>query len=191
MTLHGSQTGWGPDKSLTPEGLEEMLEPPVVPADQDLSVHSLFEVAVDLPAPSETDAFVDGGMEWLTEPECYQLLGATGFGRVGVSVAGVPLILPVSFAMVGDDVVFRTGEGTKLDAARAEKIMTFEVDGFDARRRAGWSVLIVGNGEEIDRSELDGRNAERLHPAAPGERHHVVRIRTDMITGRRFASRRS
>jgi hypothetical protein len=87
--------------------------------------------------------------------------------------------------------VFVTGEGTKLYAARAAKIMTFEVDGFDPERQSGWSVLVVGNPEELDRSELRGRSAEGLQAAAPGQRHHVVCIRSDMVTGRRFGPQRS
>jgi uncharacterized protein len=35
---------------------------------------------------------------------------------------------PVNYLIDGDDIVFRTGEGTRLDAARSGALVTFEVD---------------------------------------------------------------
>jgi nitroimidazol reductase NimA-like FMN-containing flavoprotein (pyridoxamine 5'-phosphate oxidase superfamily) len=181
-----SQMGWGPDESLTPETLEELLEGPGISADADLHIQRLMEEADDVVELPDEGSLVDNGLEFLTDWECHQLLNRMSVGRVGVSVAGVAVILPVRFAMVGDDVVFITGRGLKLSAAREHKTMTFEIDGFDRHRGTGWSVLVVGTAEEIDRSELYGRKGETLHPAAPGERDHVIRIRTDMVSGRRF-----
>ena len=178
--------GWGPDESLTPEALEDLLEGPGIAPEEDLHVHSIVEAAMDLIEPAETEGLVDNGLQFLSDVECHRLLNGASIGRVGISVAGVAVILPVRFAMVGDDVVFFTGSGLKLDAAHDGKTMTFEIDSFDAQRGSGWSVLVVGEGDEIDRGDVYGRNAENLHPAAPGERGHIVRIRTDMVTGRRF-----
>lgn len=178
--------GWGPDESLTPESLEDLLEDPGIAPEEDLHIHSIVEATLDLMEAPEAEGLVDNGLEFLTETECHRLLNRASIGRVGISVAGVAVILPVRFAMVGDDVVFFTGRGLKLEAAHDRKTMTFEVDGFDPRHGSGWSVLLVGEGEEIDRSEVYGRKGETLHPAAPGERSHIVRIRTDMVSGRRF-----
>jgi len=182
---------WSSDDSLTPEALEELLEGPGPAADQQLYVHAVGEAMLDLFDAPEPDPLVDNGMEFLTETQCYALLNRTWIGRVGVSVAGVPMIIPVRFAMVGDDVVFFTGKGLKLNAANAGKTMTFEIDSYDPRRGAGWSVLVVGTGEEISRPDLYGQRAEMLTPAAPGVRGHIVRIRTDMISGRRFGPGRT
>jgi nitroimidazol reductase NimA-like FMN-containing flavoprotein (pyridoxamine 5'-phosphate oxidase superfamily) len=59
----------------------------------------------------------DEGLELLSEEECVDLLRTGGVGRVGVTIAGLPVILPVNYACVDGDVLFRTGEGTKLNAA--------------------------------------------------------------------------
>lgn len=184
--MNTRQMGWGPDESLTPEGLEELLESPGIATDADLHVLNITEVGSDSVEPSDDDDLVDNGLEFLSDSECQRLLHRASIGRVGVSVAGVAVILPVRFAMVGDDVVFYTGRGLKLDAAHDGRTMTFQVDHFDTRRGSGWSVLVVGPGEEIDRADLYGHKAEILHPAAPGERAHIVRIRTDVVSGRRF-----
>ena len=186
MNARRTHMGWGPDESLTPESLEELLEGPGLAAEEDLHVFSLLGELGDEEAPGAGDPLVDNGLEMLMPGECYELLNAASLGRVGVSVAGVAVILPVAYAMVGDDVVFLTSVGMKFDAARAGRTMTFEIDGFDPERRSGWSVLVVGLAGEIDRADLYGPAAERLRPAAPGQRHHVVRIRTDMVSGRRF-----
>ena len=138
------------------------------------------------PTTEDFDGLADNGLDFLAESECVQLLSRAWIGRVGIALAGVALILPVRYAMVGDDVVFFTGEGVKLDAANAGGTVTFEVDFYDPRRNSGWSVLVVGTAEEITRPDLYGRRAETLHPAAPGVRNHIVRIRTDVMTGRRF-----
>lgn len=178
--------GWGPDESLTPESLEDLLEDPGVAPEEDLHVHSMVEAAMDLIEVPDAEGLTDNGLEFLNESECHRLLNGASIGRVGISVAGVAVILPVRFAMVGDDVVFFTGRGLKLDAAHERRTMTFQADSFDPRRGSGWSVLLVGQGAEIDRDEVYGRKAEILHPAAPGDRGHIVRIRTDVVSGRRF-----
>lgn len=186
MCASRTSQGFGPDDSITPEGLEELLEGPGIAADAELSVHSLIEGSLDPLEVSEPDSLVDEGLEFLTDEECHRLLNRAWIGRVGVSTAGVAVILPVRFAMVGDDVVFFTSHGLKLDAATAGKTMTFEVDSFDPRRGSGWSVLVVGTPELISRSDIYGRRAEMLHPAAPGQRDQLVRIRSDVVSGRRF-----
>lgn len=178
--------GWGPDESLTPESLEDLLEDPGIAPEEDLHIHSIVEATLDLMEAPATEGLVDNGLEFLTESECHRLLNRASIGRVGISVAGVAVILPVRFAMVGDDVVFFTGRGLKLEAAHDGKTVTFQVDAFDPRRGSGWSVLVVGDAEEIDRADIYGRKAEILHPPAPGDRSHIVRIRTDMVSGRRF-----
>lgn len=185
-SMSRSHMGWGPDEELTPESLEDLLEDPGIAPEEDLHVHSVVEAAMDLIEFPETENLVDNGLEFLSDQDCHRLLNRASIGRVGVSIAGVAVILPVRFAMVGDDIVFFTGRGLKLSAAHDGKTMSFQIDGFDARRGTGWSVLVVGTAEEIERSEVYGQKAEILHPAAPGERSHIVRIRSDVVSGRRF-----
>jgi uncharacterized protein len=38
---------------------------------------------------------------------------------------------PVNYFIMGDDILFRTGEGTKLDAARSGALVTIEADDTD------------------------------------------------------------
>jgi len=50
--------------------------------------------------PLEEGALVDHGLELLTEEQCLQLLGTAGVGRIGVSIAALPVILPPGSALL-------------------------------------------------------------------------------------------
>ncbi len=104
------------------------------------------------------------GLEELDRDECLKLLARAPLGRLGVVVAGRPLVFPVNFTLDGAAVVLRTDEGTKLYAARNGPV-AFECDGIDRVYHTGWSVLMLGDAEEI-RTPLEVARLERL-PLAP------------------------
>ena len=56
---------------------------------------------------------IDDGLELLDETNVGGC-SATRVGRVGVTIAGLPVILPVNYAYVDGDIVFRAGDGTKF-----------------------------------------------------------------------------
>ena len=126
-------------------------------------------------------------LEVLTEDECRRLLAAGGVGRVAVTIAALPAIFPVNYAVVDGDVVFVTGEGTKLRAAVDEAVVAFEIDEIDPATKTGWSVLVVGVAAEVHDPDVLARVAAMgTLPWAPGDRHHVVRLGTELVTGRRI-----
>lgn len=126
------------------------------------------------------------GIEIIDRRECLELLAAEDFGRVGILDGGAPLILPVNYALDGEDVVFRTGEGTKLDAVR-RTLACFEIDGHDSDAHTGWSVVVRGRLEEVTTAEGEAfdRLAELAHPWASGQHDHVVRLVSESVRGRR------
>src|SRR4051794_27930509 len=93
---------------------------------------------------------IDDGLELLTEEQCRELLGDQRLGRVGVTVGGLPVILPVNYMWIDESIVFRTNVGTKLHAATQHAIVAFEVDSYDDAHRTGWSVLVIGRCERVD-----------------------------------------
>jgi nitroimidazol reductase NimA-like FMN-containing flavoprotein (pyridoxamine 5'-phosphate oxidase superfamily) len=123
------------------------------------------------------------GLDILDPPDCERLLRATHFGRVITKLGDVVAAFPVFFAMDGGDIIFRTDPGTKLTAAVLHAQVAFEIDDADE----GWSVLVVGHCEEV-RSHRDVERAlAALEPYWPGsDRHRVVRIRNERMTGRRL-----
>ena len=125
------------------------------------------------------------GLKVLDRDECASLLGTQRIGRVGLATP-TPMVLPVQYAVLDGDVVFRTAPGEKLIAAVLGRTVAFEVDDFDASATTGWSVVVVGPSEEVtDRTELARMRELELHPWAGELRDRFVRIRTDELTGRR------
>jgi nitroimidazol reductase NimA-like FMN-containing flavoprotein (pyridoxamine 5'-phosphate oxidase superfamily) len=118
---------------------------------------------------------------------CLALLGTGGVGRVAVSMGAVPAVFPVHYAMLDGEVVFRTGRGTRLDAAMRNAVVAFEVDDVDPQYREGWSVLVVGIADEItDDARRARAEALPLRPLAPGSAEGVMVIRPELVSGRRI-----
>jgi uncharacterized protein len=84
-----------------------------------------------------------GGWQELTKSECFQLLAREHLGRVAVVDDRGPVVFPVNFILDRHMVVFRTAEGTKLDAASRGSWVAFEVDGTDAATHTGWHCCVV------------------------------------------------
>ncbi len=136
--------------------------------------------------------FVDrrSGLEVIERDECLRLLAAEAVGRVAVVHGGRPYLFPVNYALDGEAIVFRTAEGTKLDAAVRGAFAVFEIDGHDRELRSGWSVITTGTVEEVvDPNDLDRLGQLDLQPWAPGARAHWVRLRPASLSGRRIVTR--
>jgi nitroimidazol reductase NimA-like FMN-containing flavoprotein (pyridoxamine 5'-phosphate oxidase superfamily) len=127
----------------------------------------------------------DYGLRVLDAGECVAALESQRVGRVGLPVLDHPLVLPVVYALLDGDVVFRTAPGEKLIAAALNRSVAFEIDEYDVESRTGWSVNVIGTIEEIlDRRELEQVRALDL-PCWAGElRDRYVRIRIRAMTGR-------
>lgn len=128
------------------------------------------------------------GLEVLSADECWRLLGSTPIGRVAFVDAGEPLVFPVTHGVLGHSIVFRSTTGTKLEAARMARALTFEADAWSPEEHRGWSVLVRGVGETVydDEAiaEFDALGVEPwLDAAAVGT---WIRIRVSEISGRRL-----
>lgn len=127
------------------------------------------------------------GLEVLSRAECLELLARKRLGRVAVSMGALPVVVPVNYALLDGDVVFRTGTGTKLDAAVTNMVVAFEVDDADDVDRSGWSVLVTGIASEVTDADEADAAAELLGnawlPVAPPR---IVRVRADLVSGRRI-----
>lgn len=131
----------------------------------------------------------DTTMQVIATQECYQLLETQEIGRLGLNAEHYPLIFPVNYALDGTTLVIRTHAGKILRAAEHANV-TFEVDDIDRRTRSGWSVLVLGQAEEVGeghRAELVARTkAAGVEPWAPGDKGHWLRIIPHEISGRRI-----
>ncbi len=126
------------------------------------------------------------GIEIIDRDTCLALLADEVVGRVGVTDHGAPRILPVNYVLDDDSIVFRTAPGTKLrDGPRSPAC--FEIDSFDRETRTGWSVLVLGELEEVTALDRSWDHVLELpvHPWASGTKDHVLRLRSTYISGRR------
>jgi nitroimidazol reductase NimA-like FMN-containing flavoprotein (pyridoxamine 5'-phosphate oxidase superfamily) len=125
----------------------------------------------------------------MSDDECRARLGRNGVGRLAVTVNALPAIFPVNYATLDGDVVFRTGPGTKLDAALAEAVVAFEIDDIDHLEHTGWSVMVVGVAHTItDPLERERAAALPLTAWAGGDRDRFVRLSTTVISGRELTN---
>jgi nitroimidazol reductase NimA-like FMN-containing flavoprotein (pyridoxamine 5'-phosphate oxidase superfamily) len=123
------------------------------------------------------------GLQTLDEAECHLLLRSRSLGRVGMKVGEQLTILPVYYAVMNGDIVFRTAPGAKLVAAVLETKVVFEVD----NASPGWSVLVRGHAQELRNDETVTHARSLLgHDWPAGEREQYVRIASEQITGRRL-----
>ena len=130
---------------------------------------------------------IDEGLELLDTDQCEALLGTTAVGRVGITMAGLPVILPVNYTYVDNSIVFRTSEGTKLHAASNGAVIAFEIDDYNQSTHRGWSVLVVGRAEHVTEPlELAALDKHQLAPWADGERREYVRVTPELLSGRRI-----
>ncbi len=104
-------------------------------------------------------AFDRHGLEVLGREECERLLAAHHLGRLAVVVGSQPIILPVSYALDGHEIVFRSDAGTKLHAAIGSAV-AFEIDGTHNIDHGGWSVLVVGQASLVASDDERARLAE-------------------------------
>lgn len=128
------------------------------------------------------------GLEVLTQEECDAMIAETAIGRVAFVSRGRPLILPVTHKVFGNSVVFKTSHGEKLDAAGRHAPAAFEIDGWDAATQTGWSVIVQGTMSRVDDpdevAQLDNLGLQAW--AGPKFRAYWVRLRRDIVTGRRL-----
>jgi uncharacterized protein len=137
-----------------------------------------------------TDEVTDvGQIGWqeLTRTECFALLAGQHLGRIVLVDDLGPAAYPVNFVLDGHTILFRTDEGTKLDAAVRGARIGFEIDGTDEATRTGWSVLVRAEAVEVtDPDELAHARQLPLYPWAPGAKSHYVRVLPAGVTGRRI-----
>ena len=129
----------------------------------------------------------DQATEILTESECWELLGHAQVGRLAVDIAGQPDIFPINFVVDSGGIVFRSAAGTKLAGAVLNRLVAFEIDGYEPGERAAWSVVVKGQASPIERmQEVFDAEDLPLFPWLATDKPNFVRIEPTVVTGRRY-----
>lgn len=126
--------------------------------------------------------------EELGRQDCLELLGAESVGRVALTARALPVVLPVHFALLDGDIVWRSAQGTKLNDASAGFVVAFEVDRYDTDHKQGWSVMVQGLAHVI--TEADELQRARMLPleswALEAEADRYVCLVPNIVTGMRI-----
>lgn len=133
----------------------------------------------------------DSGLDLhiLDRAECLRLLQQGVIGRVVYTAGAMPAAQPVNYAMDGDEIIFRTEGGTKMELAVTNAVVAFEIDEIDVATRSGWSVLAVGEAYQVSNPErLSSLQASIPPPWAAGRSVYTIAIPTTQLTGRRLQS---
>jgi nitroimidazol reductase NimA-like FMN-containing flavoprotein (pyridoxamine 5'-phosphate oxidase superfamily) len=127
------------------------------------------------------------GLDVLDRQECLALLGSVSFGRVGISLRALPVVLPVTFRLIDEQIVFSTAPGSKLRAATDNAVIAFEVDHIDPLAHTGWSVLATGMARSVtDPAELEQLTRAGVPRWLAGDDARLVVVGTEVISGRRL-----
>lgn len=124
-----------------------------------------------------------GHLTTLDATECRLLLATRNFGRVGWNSPSGVQILPVSYGLVDDLIVFRTAAGSPLAQLVHAVEVSFQVDDLDAETETGWSVLVHG----MSGAPVATLPQEMPDPWAPGDRPIVIGVLPDHYAGRSIA----
>ena len=126
--------------------------------------------------------------EDLGRDDCLELLEGEQVGRVALTARALPIVLPVNFALLDGDIVWRSAQGTKLNDASAGFVVAFEVDHYELEQQQGWSVMVQGLAHVVtDDEELDRAMELPLEPwALDGTADRYVCLVPNVVTGMRI-----
>ena len=123
----------------------------------------------------------------LDPADCLRLLASRSMGRLGITIASLPAILPVTYQLVDDLIVIHLDGGTDLGATRRHEIVAFEVDDLDEPTGTGWSVLVRGFARGLHLPRPLGRANRTSGGAEPeGDGPDFIGVSTDVVSGRRM-----
>jgi uncharacterized protein len=123
-----------------------------------------------------------GHLTSLGEDECRQLLAEHCVGRVCWLDGDELQVLPVTYAMHGDQVVFTANPASVLGRLTGPVAVSFEVDDVDESTASGWSV--VARGTAIGSASGAPAGVELPRAWAPGAHEFAVVITPAAYSGR-------
>jgi uncharacterized protein len=135
---------------------------------------------------SPDERWFQGQLTELTRAECLEQVSTRPVGRIAWCDEDGPVVLPVTYGLDGEDVLFRTSPDSNFARHLGSAPVAFEVDEIDEYTQSGWSVLIRGQASFTEQPGLTDDTAERPVPWALGHHTLLVRITPRTMTGRRL-----
>ncbi len=125
--------------------------------------------------------------EELGPEDCLELLRDEPVGHVALTAHALPVVVPVNFAMIDGDIVWRCPQGTKPNEAASDFVVAFEADHYELHHTLGWSVMVQGLAHVVtDAEELDRAKQLPLESwTLAGASDTYVRLVPNIVTGMR------
>ncbi|MFI5041437.1 MAG: pyridoxamine 5'-phosphate oxidase family protein [Acidimicrobiales bacterium] len=107
-----------------------------------------------------------GCMDAQTEPfdgdRCWATLATGSLGRVALSMAAMPVVVPVRYTVEGGALRVKPPKMARIDKALSGSIVAFQADGIDPEASRAWSIHAIGRVESADSPGADpnGRTFE-------------------------------
>jgi nitroimidazol reductase NimA-like FMN-containing flavoprotein (pyridoxamine 5'-phosphate oxidase superfamily) len=133
-------------------------------------------------------------VEELGESEALRLIEQAAVGRIGFTGRYGPVVVPVTYKLIDQDIVFRVemystvGDDLRTGIPGAEYRVAFEVDELRPPTHSGWIVMIQGTAHHVDdepgRAELLAAGVDQW---AAAENALFMRITPVYVSGRRIS----
>ena len=94
---------------------------------------------------SADERWFQGHLHELDEEECWELVRSREVGRMAYDDDRGPMVVPVTFVLDGETVLFRVAPYSQLARHLPDARAAFEVDEIDYFTRTGWSVVLRGS----------------------------------------------
>lgn len=130
-------------------------------------------------------------LEHLDAQDCRQLLTVAPYGRLAFTDGALPVVLPATYIVRGDEVIASL-VGVGVDRAMRGAVVAFEIDSYDPQTQEGWCVSVIGPSRPITEPELIAElNALGFAPCTPDEDpgRHYIAVHIAVLRGRRLRVR--
>lgn len=125
------------------------------------------------------------GMTELNREESYNYLRQQKLGRLVVQRKDDMDLFQVNYVVDGEDIYFRTAEGTKLFTIALGNRVLFEAE--EIGTSSAWSVVIKGRAQKVERiEEIQYCDTLDLKPWLPTLKYNFVRITPEEVSGRYY-----
>src|ERR1017187_8401717 len=125
----------------------------------------------------------------LTPARCRALLLAASRGHLALSQGALPLVVPVTCAVDGEDLLVRAGLGLIGRVPAQPGVVAFQTEGTSPDGSSWWELLVQGRAEVLDERRLapEGKLPPPL-PLVDQSMTAALRISMELFTGRQYGS---
>ncbi len=125
----------------------------------------------------------------LSAERCRSLLAAASGGHLALSQGALPLVVPVTCSVDGDDLLVRAGLGLIGKVPAQPGVVAFQTEGTSPDGSWWWEILVQGRAEVLDeRRPGSGGKFPPPLPLVDQSMTTALRISMELFTGRQYGS---